>query len=158
MGYDLSVALGAAHGLEIPFVFGDFEGGFASLADFFSVSPGKDALSSSMQSYWSEFALNGDPGSGRDGKETPWLAWGTDGQRAIILDTVEGGGIRMMAEEVTAEGIKAELAADRGITDARERCRLYVINFGWPELDRAEYDTFGPDGCAQFDPMEFSLF
>ena len=158
MGYDLSIALGAAHGLEIPFVFGDFEGGFASLGDFFSASPGKEALSSSMQSYWSEFALNGDPASGRDGKETPWLAWGTNGQRAVILDTVEGGGIRMTADEVTAEGLKTELAEDPDITDARERCQLYVVNFGWPELDRAEYDSFGPDGCAQFDPSEFSFF
>ena len=158
MGYDLSKALGAAHALEIPFVFGDFEGGFAALGDFFSASPGRDGLSSSMQSYWSEFALNGDPGSGRDGNETPWLAWGMDGQRAIILDTVDGGGIRMMADEVTRESIKAELAADATVADARERCELYVTNFGWPELDRDEYDSFGPDGCAQFDPSEFSRF
>ena len=27
MGYDLATALGAAHGLEIAFVFGEFEGG-----------------------------------------------------------------------------------------------------------------------------------
>lgn len=158
MGYDLSKALGAAHGLEIPFVFGDFEGGFAALGDFFSASPGRDALSSSMQSYWTEFALNGDPAGGRDGNETPWLAWGTDGLRSIILDTVEGGGIRMTADEVSIESIKAALAADSAITDARERCRLYATNFGWPELDRDEYDDFGPDGCARFDPSEFSRF
>ncbi len=158
MGYDLSKALGAAHGLEIPFVFGDFEGGFAALGDFFSASPGKDGLSSSMQSYWAEFALNGDPDSGRDGNEVPWLAWGTDGQRSIILDTVEDGGIRMTTDEVSRESIKAELAADTTIADAEERCQLYVTNFGWPELDRAEYDSFGPDGCAQFDPSEFSRF
>ena len=158
MGYDLSKALGAAHGLEIPFVFGDFDGGFAALGDFFTASPGRDGLSASMQSYWSEFAVNGDPGSGRDGKETPWLAWGTDGQRSLILDTVEGGGIRMMDDEVTREGIKAELAADTSITDARERCALYVSNFGRPALDRAEYESFGPDGCADFDPSEFSRF
>ena len=158
MGYDLSVALGAAHGLEIPFVFGDFDGGFASLGDFYSSSPGRDGLSNSMQSYWTQFAVSGDPGRGRDDLETPWLAWGTDGQRAILLDTVEGGGIRMMAEEVTRESIKAELANDPTITDPRERCQLYMSNFGWPQLDRAEYDAFGPDGCAQFDPSEFSRF
>lgn len=158
MGYDLSVALGAAHGLEIPFVFGNFDGGFASLGDFYSSSPGRDGLSSSMQSYWTEFAVNGDPGQGRDGQETPWLAWGTDGKRSLLLDTVEGGGIRMMADQVTVEGIKAELAAEAAITDNRERCSLYATNFGWPELDRAEYDNFGPEGCSEFDPNEFSRF
>ncbi len=158
MGYDLSKALGAAHGLEIPFVFGDFDGGFAALGDFFSASPGREGLSSSIQSYWTEFALNGDPGTGRNGTETPWLAWGTDGQRSIILDTVQDAGIRMTAAEVSTRSIKAQLAADTSITDARERCELYVTNFGWPELDRDEYDRFGPDGCSQFDPSEFSRF
>ncbi|TNF89411.1 MAG: carboxylesterase, partial [Gammaproteobacteria bacterium] len=158
MGYDLSKALGAAHALEIPFVFGDFEGIFSALGDLFTASPGLEDLSASMQSYWTEFALNGDPGRGRDGSETHWLAWGTDGQRSILLDTVEGGGIRMTTEEVSRESIKAELAADTAVADARERCELYVTNFGWPDLDRAEYDSFGPDGCAQFDPGEFSRF
>ncbi len=158
MGYDLSKALGAAHALEIPFVFGDFEGGFAALGDFFSASPGLEGLSASMQSYWAEFAYNGDPGHGRDGSETEWVSWGTDGQRSIILDTDEDGGIRMMADEVTKEGLKAQLAADTSITDPRERCELYVTNFGWPEIDRAEYDSFGPEGCSAFDPSEFSRF
>ena len=100
----------------------------------------------------------GDPGTGRDGTEVPWLAWGTDGQRSILLDTAEGGGIRMTDEEVSMASIKAELAADETITNPEERCRLYVSNVGAAGFDQAEYDSFGPDGCAQFDPGQFRRF
>jgi len=158
MGYDLSKALGAAHGLEIAFVFGNFEGVSRLLGEIYSASEGRDRLSESMMSYWTEFAISGSPGSGRDGNEAPWLAWGTDGQRSIILDTSDGGGIRMTDEEVTMAGIKAELASDPGITEQRERCQLYVTTFGWSGFDRSEYDSFGDEGCADYDPREFSRF
>ena len=158
MGYDLSKALGAAHGLEIAFVFGRFDGATAMLGDIYDASPGRDALSNSMMSYWSEFARSGDPGTGRDGKEAPWLSWGTDGQRSIILDTEEGGGIRMSDEEVTLESIKTELAADTSITDPKDRCRLYVTSVGGQGFNQEEYNNFGPDGCSQYDPSEFPRF
>jgi para-nitrobenzyl esterase len=158
MGYDLSKALGAAHGLEIAFVFGRFDGATSALGDLYSDSPGRDALSDSMMSYWAQFAVSGDPGTGRDGREVPWLAWGTDGHRSIILDTEADGGIRMTDEEVTLASIKAELAADPGITDPEERCRLYVSNVGGAGFDQTEYDNFGPDGCTDYDPTEFPRF
>jgi para-nitrobenzyl esterase len=158
MGYDLSKALGAAHGLEIAFVFGRFDGAALTLGDIYGDSPGRDALSDSMMSYWTEFAVSGDPGTGRDGEEVPWLAWGVDGQRSILLDTAEDGGIRMMDEEVTIANIKAELAADGSISDPKERCRLYVTTVGGGGFDQEEYNSFGPDGCEQFDPTAFPRF
>ncbi len=156
MGYDLSVALGAAHALEIPFVFGDFDGGLG-LGYLYGDSPGKEALSDSMMSYWAEFAHTGDPGSGRDGNEVAWLSWGTNNMRSIILDTPEDQGIRMTADEVTLAGLKDQLATDPEISDPRERCRLYLASFGWV-LDQAEYDSFGPQGCASYDPEELRTF
>jgi para-nitrobenzyl esterase len=157
MGYDLSKALGAAHAMEIAFVFGDFDG-ISALSDLYSASPGLDALSHSMMSYWTQFAATGSPGSGRDGKEVAWLPWGTGDKRSIVLDTADGGGIRMTDEEVTIANLKAELAADTTITDPEERCRLYVSTFGGAGFDQAEYDDFGKDGCAQFDPSQFPRF
>jgi len=156
MGYDLSVALGAAHGLEIPFVFGDFDGGLG-LGYLYEDSPGKDALAASMMSYWTQFATTGNPGTGRDSNEVPWLSWGSNGQRSILLDTVDDQGIRMSDEEVTLAGIKAALASDPAITEPQERCQLYLSSFG-RDLDRAEYDSFGPEGCAQFDPETLRRF
>ncbi|MFV2089150.1 MAG: carboxylesterase/lipase family protein [Pseudomonadales bacterium] len=158
MGYDLSKAFGAAHAMEIAFVFGDFENGLAALGDLYTSSPNRDVLSDSMMSYWTQFAITGNPGTGRDSQEVPWLSWGTNGQRSIILDTPDDRGIRMMSEEVSMAGIKAQLAADPEIADARERCQLYMASFGRIGFNEEEYNDFGPDGCAQFDPGEFSRF
>ena len=154
LGYDLSKAFGAAHGLEIPFVFGDFGGSF--LSDMLDESPGRDALSDSMMSYWAEFAYSGDPGRGRDGGEVAWQSWGDDGLRSIILDTPEDRGIRMTDDEVTLAGLKAELAADPAF-NREGRCRAFVAAFGMFGYDEAEYRSFGPEGCGDFDPADFAL-
>ena len=106
MGYDLSVALGAAHALEIGFVFGEFNG--LGLGYVYPDDENQWRLSNSMMSYWAEFAYTGDPGSGRGATETPWLAWGQErpdpdhsrharrrrhphGRRDADLRDVEGG-------------------------------------------------------------------
>ena len=75
MGYDLSTALGAAHGLEIAFVFGEFEGGLG-LSYLYPKTPARDQLSKSMMSYWAEFAHSGNPGKGRDGSGSAMVAVG----------------------------------------------------------------------------------
>ncbi len=152
LGYDLSKVFGAAHGVEIAFVFGDFENGMSALGELYAASPGRDALSDAMMSYWTQFAVSGNPGRGRDGNLPPWLAWGTDGQHSLILDTEQDQGIRMTGETVTLDGIKAQLASDPDITDPEERCRLYLLTFRRQGFDREEYNNFGPDGCAQYDP------
>ncbi len=158
LGFDLSVALGAGHALEIPFVFGDFEGGLG----ISYVYPGDDnqaALSKSMMSYWAEFAYNGHPRQGRDGKETLWQPWGTEGQTAILLDTPGDAGIRMSDIVVTNATVMAELAADTSFADQRERCALYVRNFYRGDaFDRAEYDSLGEAGCREYPPEGFSRF
>jgi para-nitrobenzyl esterase len=157
MGYDLSKALGAAHGLEIAFAFGNFEGGLAR-ADLYPKSAARDALSTSMMSYWTEFAFNGDPGDGRDHKEVKWLPWGTDNQRMLILDTAGDGGIRMSGEELTVSGLKQRLRDDPSITDQHERCGLYATVFRYGAFDQNEYLNLGAGGCAAYDPESFRTF
>ncbi len=154
-GYDLSKAFGAAHGTEIAFVFGSFDS--SPLGAMYAASPHKDGLSNSMMSYWTQFAVTGNPGTGRDGKEVPWKSWGTDGAYSLLLDTIDGGGIRMGDEKVTIASVKAELAAEPGIS-AEERCRLYVRSFSMFGMDQDDYRQFGPDGCAQFDPKTLAGF
>ena len=150
-GYDLSKALGAAHFLEVPFVFGEFDG--VPLANLFESSPGKDALSDAMMSYWSQFAHAGDPGAGREGDQPRWLSWGSEGKTSIVLDTPQDRGIRMMEERVTRESVVRALATDPEIPDQRTRCQLYVNTFSWGgQFDAEEYATLGSEGCAQFDP------
>ena len=156
MGYDLSVALGAAHGLEIAFVFGEFEGGLG-LSYLYPKSPARDALSSSMMSYWTEFAYSGNPGTGRDGKDVNWAPWGTEGKTSIILDTMPPG-IRMSSDLITIDGLKQRLLQDVSITDQAELCRRYAQLFHDAAFDNAQYQRLGKGGCAKFDPESFRRF
>ncbi len=156
LGYDLSVALGAGHALEIAFVFNDFEGGIGALGTIYPNDENQAALSRSMMSYWTEFAYNGAPQRGRDGAETPWLAWGEDGKTSILLDTPADGGIRMDDEVVTSGRVKSELMADTSMPAGRERCELYVRLFRWQGLfDHNEYQDLG---CAAYPAENFAAF
>jgi para-nitrobenzyl esterase len=158
MGYDLSKALGAAHALEIAFVFGNFTEGLG-LGYLYDASDEKDVLSNSMMSYWTQFAYTGSPGTGRDGSEVEWLSWGTDGKSAIILDTPSDQGIFMMSDVVSKESIMKAIAGDPEIADQRERCTYYVRSFRWSgDFVQAEYDNLGAEGCAAYDPADLDGF
>jgi para-nitrobenzyl esterase len=156
MGYDLSTALGAAHGLEIAFVFGEFEGGLG-LSYLYPKTPARDQLSKSMMSYWAEFAHSGNPGKGHDGNEVQWLPWGTDGKTTILLDTTPPG-IRMSSDLITVDSLKQRLIADTSITDQREHCELYAQTFRWDWFDKEQYLHLGKEGCAEYDPESFRRF
>jgi len=156
LGYDLSKALGAAHGLEIAFVFGEFERGLG-LSYLYPKTPARDALSKSMMSYWAEFAYSGDPGAGRDGKEVRWLPWDPDGLKTIVFDTPPPG-VHMSSEVVTSDNLKQRLLADTTITDQKEYCSLYAQLFRGAAFDRAEYLKLGQAGCAAYDPESFRRF
>jgi para-nitrobenzyl esterase len=106
-----------------------------------------------MMSYWANFAYTGDPGRGRDGRQPAWQRWGEDGSTSIVLDTAEDQGIHMITDKVTRATVLETMATDPEIDSQRERCALYLSTFGWGgDFDRAEYDSFGTDGCAEFDP------
>ena len=92
---DLSRIVGAAHALEIPFVFGHWDLGALSRYLFDDDNrAGREALSDAMMSYWANFAHAGAPGSGRGGDLPPWPAIGPEGGAFLVFDTEAGGGIR----------------------------------------------------------------
>lgn len=156
LGFDLSKALGAAHGLEIPFVFDDFENTHVAL-----IYPDDDAqfaLADSISAYWTQFAATGDPGQGQQGSQVPWLAWGTDGKRSIILDSPADQGVYMDDSEVTLAGIKAMLASDEAFVDETLRCHIYVRNFRGENFVQAEYDNLSSGVCRELDPSQISFF
>jgi para-nitrobenzyl esterase len=155
-GFDLSTALGAAHGLEIAFAFGEFDGGMG----IGYVYPGDDAqfsLADSMTSYWSEFAYSGSPGKGREGQQVLWQPWGQNGKTSIILDSPADQGIFMDDAIVTTESIKAELAADGGFSNPLDQCAIYARNFRGEAFDQSEYEALNPT-CAQTNPSSFAGF
>ena len=105
---DLSTLVGAAHGLEIPFVFGAFEiGSAANLLFTPKNAAGRRALSDAMRSYWVEFARTGQPGHGTSGDLPLWPRWSAqaDAERMLVLDTAAHGGVRPSTEWVRREDV-----------------------------------------------------
>ena len=164
---------GAAHGLEIPFVLEQWQG--ISYPGIFTDDneATRLILSKQMMDYWANFAYTGQPGKGRSGELTEWSAWKTeeadDSKEAnnseeakkapgetMIFDTASGGGVRMAANETNFARLKARLAKDKSITDAKERCQLYaqMFNHG-AQFDQQEYDGLG---CKDYPADSFAYF
>jgi para-nitrobenzyl esterase len=153
---DFAKLLGAAHGLEIPFVFGRLELGRANRFVFDETRrPAAEALSARMVSYWTEFAATGDPGRGRDGTLPHWTAWDDgrpDAPKFMVLDTEEGGGVRMSSDSVTRQALLARVLAEPRFGGPRERC-AFLREMIPRSLSATEYASVGSGTCAAF-PLE----
>ena len=158
-GADLSMIVGAAHGFEIPFVFGHFDLGKEGNIIFDQANErGRLVLSEQMMSYWAEFAYRGDPGRGRDGSLPKWGAWSNrkDGDKTMILDTKAGGGLRM------SKGVLSEAAVLHGV-DIDPRLPTQVLKCGvYRELtletellDEKSYPSAGSWGCKEYPLDEY---
>ncbi len=145
LGADLSVILGAAHGFEIPFVFGHYDLGEEGNIIFTEENlPGRDALSASMMSYWSQFAQTGNPGRGREGLLPEWTAWNPiEGEdKFIVLDTAQGGGIRMSPDSVTQQSVGELAATDADLLAREDRCAILSEVMRWSDWE-------GTDDCSR---------
>ena len=153
---DLSQLLGAAHLIEVPFVFGHWDlGGQANVIFSDANEPGREELSAAMRSYWAQFAYTGDPGRGRAGELPLWSAWSAKGGEAetlLALDTRAGGGLRMLSGRVSAESLAGELSDDPRL-EHREKCELLRdgMSPSWPRVARvgmARVDCSGSVAAA----------
>ena len=157
---DFSEILGAAHGFEIPFVFGNFDlGSFLANLMISSNDEGRIELSSAMMSYWAEFAYNGDPGTGREGQFPHWKSWnnGKGQDKMILFDTAEGGGIRMSPDNVTFNKLVSQLEMDNSFKTQREKCEMFVRMFhGRFEWDQETYFKLAGKGCRGYPPSRFA--
>ncbi len=157
---DYSQLLGAAHGLEVAYIFGDFDNGILVPGLYNDDNiPGRDLLSMQMRSYWSEFARTGAPGRGRNGLLPQWQPWNNSGPNLMLLDTASGGGLRMVHEPMTVAMLKQRLATDTTMPDLRTRCELFVrlflhANYGDDVWDEADYQALG---CAAFQPWQLDI-
>jgi para-nitrobenzyl esterase len=75
-------SLRAAHVLEDPFLWGDFDL-FPGFVDGYQPTAGERALSARMTDYWTTFARTGDPGGG---SRPAWPRYDTDRERTLVLD------------------------------------------------------------------------
>jgi para-nitrobenzyl esterase len=148
---DLSTVIGAAHGLEIPFVFGFFDLGPRSRLLFHERNePGRLELSARMRGYWSEFAATGNPGRGRSTDSPQWLPWSADtaAPRMMVFDTITDGGIRMLPSNVSRDSVVAAMQAE-SLPDTA-RCELFRATFRkrhdpWAD---AAWERFAADRCS----------
>jgi para-nitrobenzyl esterase len=154
---DFGEILGAAHGFEIPFVFGHFDLGswLANLMISFN-DEGRLELSESMMSYWAEFAYSGNPGRGRNKDLPGWTPWSNqEGQnKMIVFDTADDGGIRMSPKYVTFQKLVTRIESDETLSTQEEKCRMFAKMFhGRFEWDLTAYNGLAGKGCGQFDPV-----
>ena len=146
LGAELSQMVGAAHGFEIPFVFGHFDLGPEGNVIFTSHNEtGRVQLSNAMMSYWANFARTGSPGRGTRGDLPDWQAWGTGRTTRILFDTDEGGGIRATSETPSRDAIFAELENDPRLADAEHRCTVLREITQWTE--EIDDDYLRSKGC-----------
>ncbi len=156
LGVDLGELLGAAHGVEIPFVFGHWyvgpQTGFVFDEDN---RPGRETLGTAMMSYWTEFARTGHPGRGRDRDLPLWSAWTPGAPQFAVLDTREGGGIRMERGAHSTADIEQQILEDPSYESTERRCRALAAIHDWaPHAYPAEdYARAGRGVCRQH-PLE----
>ncbi|MEM7360094.1 MAG: carboxylesterase family protein [Pseudomonadota bacterium] len=155
---DLPTLLGAAHGFEISFVFGDFQGGIPmDVILTRQNAAGREELSKAMMDYWVEFAYNGNPGKGRSGQQSDWHAWQNAGDNIMLLDTSADGGRRMEEVRDNVADIKARIPVDTILTSQSDRCRAYATLFlhGYQASDFWSPDEYKSLGCEDYPAGSF---
>ena len=143
---DWSRVIGAAHAMEIPFVFGNFE--IPLLKSLYAEQnlASRQQLSRAMMSYWAEFAAHGAPSRGSKGELPLWSAWddtAPESARFQILDAESGGGIRMSPDAITSTGLVERIVADARFASADERCAFLTQLRGWRPLPAADMARAG---------------
>ena len=91
--------IGAGHGMEIPFLFGNFQQDEKSVMKFAwsdENRPAREGLSHAMMDYWANFARTGDPNTADAGLPL-WHAWSNEPgtPKRMIFDT---GGLTMSTD------------------------------------------------------------
>jgi len=155
---DLPALVGAAHGFEVGFVFGDFSGGIPlDIMYDKKNAQGRKDLSLTMMDYWAAFAYHGNPGRGLSRQQNLWQPWRAEGENVMILDTPAGGGSRMIEIRNNVADIKAQLANDDVITDQRKRCEAFATLFlhGYQTSDFWNAQEYSALGCDAYPVGEF---
>ena len=131
---DLTQLLGAAHGLEIPFVFGHFDlGPQTPLLFNDDNAEGRVALSARMMAYWAAFARDLDPGTGADDGGPRWAPWNPAGEQTYVRLDTGPNGIAMANDEIDIAGFAERIAEDTRFESAEERCEVFVASVRWDD-------------------------
>ena len=120
--------VGAAHGLEIPFLTGDFDLGPIT----FYIKPfmfpddsdeGRLALSDLMMTYWANIAKYGNPNEFVKGPK--WEKFTQENNQLLILDNPTANLVEMRTIPVSKDDLLSQIEADSAL-EIKERCLI-----GW---------------------------
>lgn len=125
---DSGQLFGAAHSMEIPFVFNhfDFYGDLDRLLFTAENAPGREAIAGAMGGHWGRFAYTGAPAPG-------WQPWTPEGA-LMRFDTPEAGGQQMIAGGESLGQILDALVADTRLDEA-QRCAVAAELTSWNPVD-----------------------
>jgi para-nitrobenzyl esterase len=149
LGLDLSKLLGAAHALELLFVFGVTDLGFANHF-FFDDRESAEELSRVMRSYWTNFAHTTEPGRGQAGDLPAWTPWSAreGGAKYMIFDSARDGGLRMGTDRVDQAMVVRRVLEDPRFQDDSERCSVFRNLVRWSNaLTPKGYEAIGNGAC-----------
>ncbi len=142
-GTDLHTMLGAAHAMDVPFVFGAVDlGRMSSLVFSEGDAAARKALSDAMGAYWAELARTGRPGRGGTATLPEWQPYDVaseEGPKAMLLDVAAGGGPRMAFAVEQKEKILADLEADARVPEREQKCALYRRLAALRQISKDEY-------------------
>ena len=156
-GVEMAQLFGAAHGIEVVFLFGRDQVSRLPLYAMVSDDKSWNELSTAMVSYWTHFARTGAPGNGGDQSLPQWHAWQADGDKKLILDSGARGGIHMSDATVYVDDLKQRIRDDRKLDTPYQRCELYTQLFHYAlSTDFWSDEEFEKLGCGQYRPEDFS--
>jgi para-nitrobenzyl esterase len=152
-----NISLAASHGVDVPFVFGTLHLGPEYVQIPLIQGPALSsysALSDKVMSYWSQFAIAGDPGKGRHGnlpQWSPWAAPDANTYTSIVLDSPAHGGVHTNSAVVTKASVLSEIANDPNLGTPMDRCKFLhdLLNVHISRLTLADYNEFDHGSCVK---------
>lgn len=155
LGVDLARLLGAAHALDLLFVFGLTDLGFANRFIYDDVDSAA-RLSRQMRSYWTNFAYTHAPGRGRGDDLPEWKPWSPEeGEfKYLILDSDRDGGIEFGTDEIDKQSVIVRAERDPRLASDEERCRVFRTFVQWSEAIAPEDYPAMLNGACKAHPLE----
>ncbi len=144
---DLKKLFGAAHGFEMPFVFGRFEhlGRADRLLFQKNTLSDREALSRAMGGYWASFVRDGVPSCTG---APAWPVYGESGGSFMRLDTASDGGIEVINDADSLDALVADMKMDPRIDDAK-RCMIVEEMGNWMFARPIRAQVQAATGCCE---------
>ena len=138
---DFSKLLGAAHALEIGFIFNSpeiIDRQKSDLSDILYKSENAifdKELSISMSQYWINFAYDGNPNSNPYSLDVNWSSWRNgDNEKFIVFDTENDQGIRMNSAILSEDSILQSLSSEN--LSIKQKCIIFDDLFDGTTLSK----------------------